>query len=119
MIKKTFKVAFVLGAMLISTSSFADLVEKDHMNGRADMTKIQGTEHTYKLDCTGTKSRCYTTYTSGDIAIHLSGGDIFVHLVTPAPPDVPPTYVPDPADPNGFLMMGSLTVELNPGQILP
>jgi len=109
-------VALIAGSVFISNNCFADLVEKCHAKGRAQLNRL--IDHQYKLNCNGSEGRCFTEYTNGDMAIHLSGGDVWVHAVAPTPQDVPPTYIQDPGDPNGLIMIGSLNVELNPGQVI-
>jgi len=107
---KMLRSALAMGAMMISLSSFAELKVEKKANGKASMTPISN--NSYYLTCYGS-GKCYTLYTSGDMVIHLSGGDVFCR---PALDEQPPVLIPDPTNPDTYTMIGSMKVELLPGQ---
>jgi hypothetical protein len=115
MMKKTFKAAFVLGAMLVSASSFAADVDYK-VPGRASMTPVEQDRRLYNLNCGDGRGTCYTAFKNGYISVNIGGGDVWFQPASYSPP---PVLRPDPENPDNYLLENTLILELNPGQVMP
>jgi len=97
--------------MLGSYSGFAAPVQT--VKGRAEMPHIEGTAHQYNLSCSKESMiTCYEKYADGSLGINYNGNIIAAYPATVQPGQ--PTFMPDPAEPGSYQMIGSLLIELAP-----
>jgi len=103
--------ALMAGTLPVSYSGFAAPVQT--VKGKADITRIERSAHQYRLKC-GDESMiiCYEKYADGSLGINDNG-----NIIAAYPADVQPaqpTFMPDPAEPGNYQMIGSLLIELAP-----